>query len=52
MEIFPLTTKEIADAQRTNSKLKHYFKCNAVLDKGLSVSQVDNTHVVRAKRVR
>ena len=46
-ELFPLTTQEKAD-----DKLKHYFKCNAVLNKGLSVSQVDNTHVVRAKRVR
>ncbi len=30
-EIFPLTTPEIAEAQKADSKFKHYFKCNAVL---------------------
>ncbi len=42
-EIFPLTTPEIVEAQKANSKLKHCFKCNAVLDKGLDVRLVDNT---------
>jgi hypothetical protein len=45
-EIFPLTTPEIAEAQRADSKFKHCFKLNAVLDKGLDVRYVDNTYVV------
>ncbi len=45
-EIFPLTTPEIAEAQKANGKLKHCFRCNAVLDKGLEVRLVDNTYVV------
>ncbi len=45
-EIFPLTTPEIADAQKADSKLKHCFRRNAVLDKGLEVRLVDNTYVV------
>jgi hypothetical protein len=45
-EIFPLTTQEIAEAQQANDKLKHCFKHNTVLDKGLEVSLVDNAHVV------
>jgi hypothetical protein len=45
-EIFHLTTKEIAEAQKTNDKLKHCFNCNVVMDKGLEVGLVDNTHVV------
>jgi hypothetical protein len=45
-EIFPLTTPEIVEAQKANSKLKHYFKCNAVLDKGLDVRLVDDTYIV------
>jgi hypothetical protein len=42
-EIFPLTTPEIAEAQKANIKLKHCFRRNAVLDKGLEVRLVDNT---------
>ncbi len=45
-EIFPLTTPEIAEAQKADVKLKHYFKCNAVLDKGLEDRLVDNMYVV------
>ncbi len=45
-EIFPLTTSEIAEAQKANSKLKHCFKRNIVLDKGLDVRLVDNMYVV------
>jgi hypothetical protein len=45
-EIFPLTTPEIAQAQQANSKLKHCFKRNAVLDKGLDVRLIDNTYIV------
>ncbi len=45
-EIFPLTTLEIAEVQKANSKLKHCFKRNAVLEKRLDVRLVDNTYVV------
>jgi hypothetical protein len=45
-EIFPLTTPEIAEAQKANSKLKHCFKRNTVLDKGLKVRLIDDTYVV------
>ncbi len=46
-EIFPLTTPEIAEAQKANDKLKHCFKRNAVLDKWLDdVSIFDDTHMV------
>jgi hypothetical protein len=45
-EIFPLTTPEIAEAQKANVKLKRCFRRSAVLDKGLEVSLVDDTYVV------
>jgi hypothetical protein len=45
-EIFLLTTQEIAEVQKANVKLKHCFKCNAVLDKGLEVRLVDDTYLV------
>jgi hypothetical protein len=45
-EIFPLTTPEIAEAQKADSKLKHCFRHNAVIDKGLEVRLVDDTYVV------
>ncbi len=45
-EIFPLTTPEIAEAQKANCKLKHCFNRNAVLDKGLDVRLIDKTYVV------
>jgi hypothetical protein len=45
-EISPLTTPEIAEAQNADSKLKHHFKRNAILDKGLDVRLIDNTYVV------
>jgi hypothetical protein len=45
-ENFLLTTQEIVEAQKADDKLKHCFKRNLVLDKGLEVSLVDNTHVV------
>ncbi len=45
-EIFPLTTPEIAEAQKADSKLKHCFKRNTVLDKGLDVRLLDNTYIV------
>jgi hypothetical protein len=45
-EIFPLTTPEIAGAQKANIKLKHCFRGNAVLDKGLEVRLVGDMYVV------
>ncbi len=45
-EIFSLTTPEIAEAQKADGKLKHCFRRNAVLDKGLQVRLVDDTYGV------
>jgi hypothetical protein len=45
-EIFPLTSPEIAEAQKDDVKLKHCFRLNAVLDKGLEVRLVDDKYVV------
>ncbi len=45
-EIFPLTTPEIAEAQKANVNLKHCFRRNTVLDKGLEVRLVDKTYMV------
>ena len=45
-EIFPLTTPEIAEAQKANIKLKHCFRRNTVLDKGLDVRLIVDTHMV------
>ncbi len=45
-KIFPLTTPEIAEAQKAAVKLKHCFRRNAVLDKGLEVRLVDDMCVV------
>ncbi len=36
-EIYPLTVTEIVDAQKTDYKLKEFFKPNATLDKGLEL---------------
>jgi len=36
-EIYPLTVKEIVEAQKADSTLKQYFKRNAVLDNGLEL---------------
>jgi hypothetical protein len=41
-EIYPLTVKEIVEAQNANTKLKHFFKSNAVLDKGLELELIEN----------
>jgi hypothetical protein len=45
VEIFPLTTPKIAEAQKANVRLKHCFRRNTVLDKGLEVRLVDDTYV-------
>ncbi len=42
-DIYPLTTVEIAEAQRANDSIKQLFKRNAVFDKGLEVKLVENT---------
>ena len=41
-EIFPLTVKEIVEAQKADPILKHLFKSNAVLSKGLELQLVEN----------
>jgi len=41
-EIFPLTVKEIVAAQKADPILKHFFKRNAVLDKGIDLQLVEN----------
>ncbi len=41
-KIYPLTVKEIVEAQKADSTLKQYFKRNAVLDKGVELQLVEN----------
>jgi hypothetical protein len=41
-KIFPLTVKEIVEAQKADTTLKHFFMRNAVLDKGLELQLVEN----------
>jgi hypothetical protein len=41
-EIYPLTVKEIVEGQKADTKLKHLFKSNAVLDKGLELQIIKN----------
>ncbi len=41
-EIYPLTVKEIVESQKADTKLKHLFKSNAVLDKGLELQIIEN----------
>jgi len=41
-EIYPLTVKEIVEAQKVDSTLKKYFKRNAVLDNGLELLLIEN----------
>jgi hypothetical protein len=45
-EMYPLTTAEIATAQRADASLKHLFKCNAVINQGLEIKLIDNTTCV------
>jgi hypothetical protein len=33
-EIYPLTVKEIVEAQQADTTLKHFFKCNSVCRQG------------------
>jgi len=39
--IFPLTVKEIVEAQKADPILKHFFESNAVLSKGLELQLVE-----------
>ncbi len=41
-EIYPLTVKEIVEAQKADPILTHFFKSNAVLSKGLELQLVEN----------
>ena len=41
-EIYPLTVKEIEEAQKADNTLKQYFKSNAVLDNGLELLLIEN----------
>jgi hypothetical protein len=41
-EIYPLTVKEIVEAQKADTMLTHLFKSNAVLDKGLELLIIEN----------
>ncbi len=41
-EIYPLTVKGIAEAQQADAQLKHLFKRDAVLDKGLELQLIEN----------
>ncbi len=42
-EIYPLTTIEIAEAQKADATYKHLFKCNAVVNQGLEIKLIENT---------
>ncbi len=41
--------KEIVEAQKTGSKLKHFFKSNAVLDKGLDLQLIESKSCIYHK---
>ena len=45
-EIYPLTTEEIAEAQRADVSLKNLMKRNAVIDQGLEIKLIENTTCV------
>jgi hypothetical protein len=49
-EIYPLTTVEIAAAQRADASLKHLLKHNAVIDQGLEIKLL-RTQFVSANMV-
>ncbi len=46
--MYPLTVKEIVEAQKADTKLKHFFKSNAVLDKGLDLQLIEEKKVAYA----
>jgi hypothetical protein len=47
---YPLTTEEIAEAQRADASLKHLFKRKAVIDQELEIKLIEKT-LVSAKMV-
>ncbi len=46
MKYNPLTVKEIVEAQKANTKLKHLFISNAVLDKGIELQIIENKNCI------
>ncbi len=42
-EIYPLTTVEIVEAQKTDAAYTHLFNRNAVIDQGLEIKLIENT---------
>jgi hypothetical protein len=45
-KIYPLTVTEVAEAQKADAELKHCFKRNTVIEKGLEIKLVENTRYV------
>jgi hypothetical protein len=41
--LYPLTTVEIAEAQRADATYKHLLKRNAVIDQGLEIKLIEST---------
>ena len=41
-EIYPLTVKDIVEAQKADTKLKHFFASKATLDKGLELQIIED----------
>ncbi len=50
-EIYPLIVKEIVEAQKADFTLKHFFKHNAVLDKGQELQIDENESCIYATKV-
>jgi hypothetical protein len=48
-KIFPLTIKEIIEAQKADNKLKHFFNLNATLDKGLEIQIIEDQKCICIK---
>ncbi len=44
--MYPLTIVDVAEAQRANATLKHMFKHNAEIDKGLEIKLIESTTCV------
>ncbi len=49
-KIYPLTVKQIVEAQEADSTLKQYFKSNAVLDNGLELILIENIRCIAIKK--
>jgi hypothetical protein len=50
-KIYPLTTADIAEAQQADATLKHLFKCSAVIDQGLEITDSLRALLLSAKMV-